>query len=574
MKHKGIDDYLAAQPNSEEALQAIENTATGLLDFLNPDHRYEIILAVGLVEDRISKEILMKSVAKSINISVKILREQFSKEEDDKPVTCANFPGLVDLVTVPHKDAPDVEVVAFLIKDGDNLRVETVWRDSGVELRPPAKIHLPFILPKASAVQAEFCWPTDDQNRILFEDVLQYLKRFSYLEDKHWLIVACKVFLTYLQDHPDIYYLPMILFYAVPERGKSRTGKAAICISYRGVHVVDLREPNLFRYSENLRATIFFDLMDLWKKAEKNGAEDILLLRYEKGAKASRVIYPEKGPFEDMKYYDIFGPTLIATNEPLHKILNSRCIGLTMPNRPGDYEDPTPDKAQELRERLTAWRARVMDKPLPEVELIEGINGRLWDITKPLLQICKMVYPDGFNDLKTALLYIAGQRIEDKKDGIEGQIIGMLHELSPSEVSEWTIRTSEVLDKLNVGRPDDRKLSSQYIGKRLKAMGISTRKVHGYSEITLTLSDFNTLLIQYGFEGFPVLTPEKTLPLSTTLLKQGKLRGCQVESAENSTKLSTHETRINTGRGSLVESGRELFGVSDDVPFFDEEITG
>ena len=198
--------------------------------------------------------------------------------------------------------------------------------------------------------------------------------------------MACNVFLSYLQDHSDIHYLPMILFYAVPERGKSRTGKAITYISYRGVHVVDLREANLFRFSQNLKATLFCDVMDLWKKAEKGDGVDILLSRNEKGARATRVVYPDRGAFKDTVFYNIYGATLIATNEAVHKILDSRCISINMPNKPANYENPTPEKAQELKERMTAWRARVMNKSLPEINTIEGLSGRLWDFARPLLQ--------------------------------------------------------------------------------------------------------------------------------------------------------------------------------------------
>jgi hypothetical protein len=72
------------------------------------------------------------------------------------------------------------------------------------------------------------------------------------------------------------------------------------------------------------------------------------------------VLYPEKGAFKDMVYYSIYGPTIIATNEAVHKILDTRCIPIIMPNKPGDYENPIPEKAQELKERLTAWRARII----------------------------------------------------------------------------------------------------------------------------------------------------------------------------------------------------------------------
>jgi len=346
----------------------------------------------------------------------------------------------------------------------------------------------------------------------------------------------------------------MLLFFAVPERGKSRTGKSITYISYRGIHVVDLREANLFRFSQNLKATIFFDLMDLWKKAEKNGAEDILLLRYEKGAQASRVIYPEKGAFNDMVFYDVYGSTLIATNKAVHKILSSRCININMPNKPGDYENPTPEIAQELKERLTAWRARVMNKPLPEVNIIQGLNGRLWDISKPLLQVCRLVYSQGFDELKNALLEVAGQRVEDKKESIEGQIIATLQELSPKGLTEWIIKTSDLLKGLNEERPDTHKLTSQYVGKKLKAMGLHTRRIHGLSEILLNCSDFDVLLEQYGI-------CKNMLPNSTSTTESMDSTGRKlVGSGEHSTNIRPAESLENSGQVELVESGRERGG--------------
>lgn len=199
------------------------------------------------------------------------------KKAKDKngTVLSAYFQGLVDIVT------DNSGRVAYLVNNENLLEVAMVWEIDKVLYSPPSQQYLPFALASANNVLK---WCKSDNDQKLLEGVLTYLKRFSYLPERQWLIVGCNVFLSYLQDHPDIHYLPMLLFYAVPERGKSRTGKAVSYISFRGVHVVDLREANLFRFSQNLKATLFFDLMDLWKKAEKNGAEDILLLRYEKGA--------------------------------------------------------------------------------------------------------------------------------------------------------------------------------------------------------------------------------------------------------------------------------------------------
>lgn len=472
----------------------------------------DILKEISAIGSETERACLIESLSKRLHIGKKAIQKDIQHIKPDaknekNTVVSANIPGLVDLVL------SDDGTVVYLIKNETALETLPTYEADGILNEPPEKQYLPFALSKAEEV-LKLYEAGHDKN--LFADVISHLKRFSYLPDNQWLLVACKIFLSYLQDHPDIHYMPMILFYAVPERGKSRTGKAVSYLSYRGVHVVDLREANLFRFAQNLKATLFFDLMDLWKKAEKNGAEDILLLRYERGAKATRVIYPEKGAFKDTVYYDVYGPTIIATNEPLHKILDSRGINITMPNKPGNYENPTPEKASDVKARLTAWRAKVMDKPLPELEPIEGISGRLWDISRPMFQICKMVYPEGLNDLIAALLEVAGQRKEDKRASIEGQIVGILYELSPEGLPEWAVKTSEILSKLNENRQESHKLTSQYLGRKLKAIGLNTRKLHGYSEIKLNLADLNILLTQHGLENIPLLTHAETLPLSTT----------------------------------------------------------
>lgn len=554
----GMDDYLCDHtvedfeklPVHKIRKTTITEDIEGLNKNTPADEIKPILKRIADTKSELEKSLLVNRIHDKTGLSRRAIQKDISTilEENiptDAPQTTisAHFPGLVDLVIDNNK-------VAYLIKEKDSLEVATVWKVEDKLHSPPEAPHLPFALPNASNV---IKWYETDIDQKLFEDILLYLKRFSYLFDGDWLVVVCNVFLTYLQDHSDIHYLLMLLFFAVPERGKSRTGKSITYISYRGIHVVDLREANLFRFSQNLKATIFFDLMDLWKKAEKNGAEDILLLRYEKGAQASRVIYPEKGAFNDMVFYDVYGSTLIATNETVHKILSTRCIDITMPNKPGDYENPTPEKAQELKERLTAWRARVMDCSLPEVELIKGLDGRLWDISKPLLQLCKLINPGAYEDLKSTLLNVASRRTEDKKDTIEGQILAVINKFSPENTPSWTIKTSEIVNELNKDRIE-RKFTPQYVGKKLKAMGLHTRHIHGLSEILLNRSDFDVLLEQYGI-------CENILPNSTNstcLTKSSNSTGRElVESAEHSTNIRPAVSLVNSGQVELVESGRE-----------------
>lgn len=488
----------------------------------------------------------------------------------------ANFPGLIDLCTDENGK------VAYLVKKGDTAVIEYEHTINGNKVYPPDTVFLPFKLPRGlnvlnemlnqkrliqphktldtvgevECVESVECF-YDTGRGSLLNEVIDYLKRYSYLPEGQMLMVGLYVFSTYLQDHKDIHYLPMILFYAVPERGKSRTGKAATLISYRGVHCVDLREANLFRYVENLRATLFIDVMDLWRKAERSGSEDILLLRYEKGAKATRVLYPEKGAFKDTVFYDVYGPTYIATNEVIHKILDTRCIPITMPNKPGRYENPTPEKAQELKEKLTAWRGMVIGASLPAIESVEGIQGRLWDICSPLLSICKLIAPERYKELVNELLRIAGQRIDDKKDSIEGQIVEALYVLSLNEHSnEWMIKTSDVVDKVNEKRAEGYKVDSRYIGKKVKALGLRTAiRNKGYSYVEIERETLNTLCRQYGIaekeRGEPA--PCKNSTHSTHSMEAGMTRvlevECEVEREKEDSSHSTEPLKKGNGNG-------------------------
>lgn len=559
----GLDDYLVEHTVEEfqklpvkEILpleQRIEKATVEDLEQLQKE--------ISQLPSASKREFLINLLSKRLKIGKRAIQKDVQTytakkvPRDHKSIPCANFQGLIDLVRDEEGG------VSFLVKNGQSLQIISMWEVDGTEYVPPEKEHLPFLLPRAKEVLEYY--QTDDN--LLFEDILNYLKRFSYLPDNQWLIVAWSVFLTYLQDHSDIHYLPMTLFFAVPERGKSRTGKAVIYISFRGVHVVEVREANLFRYSQDLRATIFFDIMDLWKKAEKNSAEDILLLRYEKGAKVARVLYPEKGPFNDTVHYDVYGPTFIGTNETVHKILDSRCIPIIMPNKPDYYENPTPKLGAELKERLTAWRARALFEALPEIKPIKGLGGRLWDISEPLLQVCKFVNPESLEALTNALLEVANKRIEEKQDSIEGEVVRRrLWELSQSNLSDWTwsVPVLDLLEKINADRQENHKFTAQYLGKRLKAMSLTTRKIHGYSEIVLTKNEFKLLCDQYGVENIYEHTPVETLPLSTKRnsekISNSYAGGELVESEKSLPDSLPEKVEENQAHWRVVESGRGI----------------
>lgn len=340
------------------------------------------------------------------------------------PSLSAYFPGLVD-VCINN----DGQLVYVMIKDGELVHAQEYVTETET-FSIPEKKHFQFTIPRADEVLRYF----NQEDATLYDDLLSYLKRFSALDTDQWAIVAHYVFLTYLHDHPGIDYCPYLLFHAVPERGKSRTGKSVTYVAFRGIPLIELREANIFRYSQYLHGTLFFDLMDVSLNAERSNCKDILFTRYERGEKCSRVLFPDQGPFNDMVHYDVYGPTIFASNEELHKILESRCLPIIMPNRPGNYENPRKELVLvlvlELRARLNAWRAKNLSTTFADIKPIEGISGRLWDITKPMFFVNSLLSID-FQILKESILAIAGEKDESMKGTIEGRLVAIIKEITP-----------------------------------------------------------------------------------------------------------------------------------------------
>ena len=498
----------------------------------------------------IQKGVLAKALKKVLEASPAV-----SEDEDIVGIKKAVFPGLVDLV----KD--EAGKIRYLIKEEDGLHLAESWTDAdGQVCIPPELKNIKFEIPDATRVMS-FLEDTNDYR--LYEDLLVFFKRFSYLEDDVWPIIIMSVFLSYIQDHHDVRYIPGIYFYAVAERGKSRTAKTMLATSYRGIHLMDIRPANIVRFSERLNATLFFDVTDLWKSAEKGDGCDILLGRFEKGCEVARVLNPDKGPFDDQTFFSVYGSTIFATNEPANSIFESRCLSITMPNKPGEYENLSPEMGLPFKDRLTAWRARIMAKHLPAVDPIPGIGGRLWDISQPIFQLAQMIAPDTLNQIKRVILGMAGQKVENKRDTIEGKIVNAIDSLVDRRALEpWEVPVEQIRTHINDTISFDKyHVSPQKIGRRIESLSIETKKINGTSRVFITARELDTLKEQYGLSE--QTTPEETLQLATTRQYPSKTAP---ESGRESS--DSRESIINSPDQKVVEirQYRQMVESSSQLP--------
>ncbi|MDP3763775.1 MAG: hypothetical protein Q8Q92_04005, partial [bacterium] len=264
-----------------------------------------------------------------------------------------------------------------------------------------------------------------------------------------------------------------------------------------GIHTETLNEANLFRWSENHRASLFLDVRDLWQKAEKRGADDILLSRIEKGCKVSRVLWPEKGAFRDTANYDVFGPTIISTNEAISHILDTRCISITMADSAKRFENVVdPKDALPLKERLVEFRFRHMGEALPSVN--KPANARLGDILKPLFQIITLVNPERESDFIFLVREIEEGRKLDKSQGLDAQLIQVVEQLEQRVISGF-LSVMAVTELYNLDKTERQRLTPQRIGRKLKALGFDGgRTGEGSAAIGYDRAKIKRLMAAYG----------------------------------------------------------------------------
>jgi len=413
----------------------------------------------------------------------------------DEIIFTAKFDGLVDIVE--HNDE-----IAFLVKDGNNLSILTEIQQGRILYRPPQKESIPWLLLNGDEVVG--LWKelsqlsSSDINKLIYDDIVNYLKDVSELPgEAYYDLAACWSIHTYILEN--IQYSPIINFHGIPERGKSRTGKAMTYTSFRGIHVESLREAYILRIANNYQASIFFDVMNLWKKAERNGSEDIILHRFERGVQVPRVLYPEKGAYRDTVYFDVFGPTIIATNEPVHEILETRAINISMPEATRNFEnDVLPEDSRELKTLLTAFRARYLGESLQE--LPKPVNGRLGDILKPFYQIIRFMRPERIEAFLELVRDIANQRLLEKSLSLEAEILKKIINLL-DETEGGILPVKRITDEFNQYKSEKTRISYQRVGRRLSAMGFGKAKTRsGASAVLIDLEKIERMKQSFGLQ--------------------------------------------------------------------------
>jgi hypothetical protein len=358
---------------------------------------------------------------------------------------------------------------------------------------------LPWALPHAAGILEHYEHAGDDGwAACLLADLEKWHREASHLgPDEAYLLLGLYDMSTYVPEFCD--YYAELLMKSDAERGKTRTGQATIYVCRHGHHVIGIREASLLRDADHRQSALFIDLKDLWASAQRNNCEDIILGRFEKGAKVERVLDPDAGPHADTTFFDVFGPTILATNKNIEDILETRVLVIEMPLSTKRYSGRIPPEAAlPLVERLMAWRAVMLCRG-GLVESDPPVDGRLGDVLRPLRQVLLTVDASRLTDFDKVVAWQVRRRSDKLAQSWEARVIEAVWDCRRSAVDGWLLL--DTVHTLYNGRlPEGKKASSRWLGGRLRSLGLTLeRRGHDKDTMIEWTDDLMQLLrVRYG----------------------------------------------------------------------------
>jgi 5S rRNA maturation endonuclease (ribonuclease M5) len=404
-----------------------------------------------------TKEELLKLIEDTPKLNLKDIKglEQKPKNKKMTEKTKTLIPGIIHLVQEQGQ-------IKYLVKEDKFLKIQEIYQEDNIIYRP--KQILPFKLLTTSIVNSSF----DFKLQKLFNEVDCFIR--SYLEmpdEKDYLILVLWVFHTYLIEKFDV--SPMLYFYGVKETGKTRAGEVLAELGFRAERITSVTEASLFRSADIFKPTMIIDEIKLWGKRASQGLQDLLKTVYKRGLKVTRINNDKKGE-DQIEYFDTFSPVVICTTETLPDIIESRCIHFIMQKNLNPKIEQSVDQewANDLRERLTLFRAKFIDQKMPEVTPIA--RGRLQEIIGPLHQISKLVCPDKEKDLIEIVKKINKTKAEEEGMSLEAEIVSAVYR-EYLNTQEANILTRTITAHINNDRGDNDKKSDSLISRSLKRLG-------------------------------------------------------------------------------------------------------
>jgi len=203
-------------------------------------------------------------------------------------------------------------------------------------------------------------------------------------------------------------------------------------------------------------------------------------------------------------------------------------------------DDVRPKNSLELRERLTAFRARNLNSLLPEAT--KPCRGRLGDILRPLRQTVLMVAPDEEGRFLDLCAEFENQRFETLEDTLEANILQAIIDLK-HEIGTSKLLSKSITEKINEDVPEKFHRSQRTITHSCKRMGFKAPRSCGQTYIEVEPNLFKKLCLRY-------LRKSALSALSVQPTENNNDSECTSEGSNSAAKSSSAYTEKQVHSGS------------------------
>jgi len=425
-------------------------------------------------------------------------------KDDDQAVTevTADFPGLIDLVV----DEQDYQRVKFwcMGPKGKPHCTASVEPSKTSVLVPPPRDALPWLLPRRREVVGYF---KTDTNEAYFRALVEWIETYADLAAGYAVLLAAWIVHTYFVDL--IHASPYVVFTGPPETGKTRVVVAAIHAARRGILTMTPREAALIRYASDYRATVALDTID-FMGCIREMADFFAARTTNDGAVTTRILDFKKGRFAGIEHYTAYGATLVASNTPIaDDIIASRSLVMPVYQSSRTFRAcATPQLALPLRERGTAFRARVMrlqrkgKLPAPP----ELGSRRLGEILSGLALAVTLTDPSFLPTLERLAVTFAAARRTEVQDTFEVELLRRaIAELEGVGAEVVEMKLVDFVKNANGDRREtgEKLLTSRRVSGTLRTtLGLKVESGTGnYSYVTFRRDQLADLATRYGLQG-------------------------------------------------------------------------
>lgn len=449
-----------------------------------------------VIKELVVSEIFKKrELQKRVDLLNALFEREKPEEKKEKKIGIKTLiPGLIHLVKESGK-------VGYLLQKEENLYIEENFTgEDGITYKPKSDLPIYYCGVDILGESREIEYP------FLLKDIIRFIKKYLELPDENnYLILALWVFHTYLIERFDV--TPLIYFSGVYETGKTRAGEVLAELAYKCERMTSPTEATLFRSADYFKNTLVIDEIRLWGPNGNEEVARLIMSRYKRGLKVSRINLNKKGE-DQVEYFDVFAPLVISTTESIPPAIKSRCINFLMQKNKNPNVEGSIDLklARDLRNKLTIFRANCIYREFKEVSPIS--RRRLNEILMPLYQILMEVDPDLENEFKLTVKELEQDRETEEEFTIEAEIIEAVVEYY-NEAGETTFLTAEITNQLNKDRSEKDKFSSRFIGRRLGVLGFKQKRLtNGKRGYCFKLKFLEDLITQYKVKN---IEPKQTL---------------------------------------------------------------